>query len=89
MHCGSLSQRFAESLQKETKQVTEAEIAAQGYLSRQVQANATETTLISPKEPEALLLQIRGGHSEAHGLRKTAPQDHRRFTELGHRWREL
>lgn len=43
MHCGSLSQGFAECLQKETKQVTDAEKAAQGYLSHQVQANATET----------------------------------------------
>lgn len=43
MHCGSLSQGFAECLQKETKQVTDAEKAAQGYLPHQVQANATET----------------------------------------------
>lgn len=73
MHCGSLSQRFAESLQKETKQVTEAEIAAQGYLSRQVQANATETTLISPKEPEALLLQIRGRTLRSTRAQKNSP----------------
>lgn len=43
MHCGSLSQGFAECLQKETKQVTDAEKAAPGYLSHQVPANATET----------------------------------------------
>lgn len=71
MHCGSLSQGFAECLQKETKQVTDAEKAAPGYLSHQVPANATETQgerLKShptqtepelgslPKNPEVLLL---------------------------------
>lgn len=98
MLCGSLSQGFAECLQKETKQMQKRQPRVTCHIRykqtrQRRRENGSNHTQHKQNQSEVLLLlsaatgrsRSEGGHSEPHRLRKTVPPDHRRFTELGQR----